>query len=293
MVEKSNNYESFKAQKFEPYDGFPNVYKSDKLEVVDEKQVKFNVDINNYSDSEPLVVSKYMKLSYLINSIKGEYFFFASPDSWLDPFETLFYKPVMKIGENEEVSVHACCFTCNDIENEEGFWNIWSKGEKEPIVRVTYNMKRLVENLSRANFNQYDFYLGGMTYTSREQILTKAVIQHKYNNISEYINNLCLKRNAYKYENELRLYVKRNKRNEKYTKLEEFSYSGNIITEITLPPIEPLGNSHPAKDMVKCIQDCKNLEIKEHISSVLQEKEVNCKITQSALYCTGIRDRSY
>jgi hypothetical protein len=234
-----------------------------------------------------------MKLSYLINSIKDEYFFFGSPDSWLDPFETLFYKPVMKIGDNEEVSVHACCFACNDIENEEGFWIIWSKGEIEPIVRVTFDVKKLVEILSKDEYGQYEFYLGGMAYTSRDKILDKAAIPHIYNNFIEYINNLCLKRNAYKYENELRLYVKRSRTNDNSTILKEFCYSGNIITEITLPPMEPLGNSHPAKDMVKCIQDCKNLGIKDRISSILQERHVNCKITQSALYCIGIRGRSY
>lgn len=290
-MENSKEKEFLKPQEFSLYEDSTNVYKSNMITIVDEKRISYNGGYSNISDYNPLVISKYMKFSHLIDSIKKEYFFFGSPETWLDPFEMLFYKPKIKIGDEENVTLHACSFACNDIENEEGFWTIWSKGESEPIVRVTYNVKRLVEKLAAKI--QYEFYLGGMAYTSREHILGKAAIPHTYGQISDYINYLSLKRNAYNYEKELRLYIKRKNTDEHFTKLEDFDYCGNVIAEITLPPMEPLGNSHPAKDMLKCMQDCMNLKIKDSLTSVVQEKGVNCKITQSALYCTGIRERTY
>ena len=280
-----------KPQEFKPFDNYQNVYVSNMLMIVDENHVQYRGGFGEITDSKPLVVSKYMKMSYLIDSINNDYFFLGSPETWLDPFEMLFYKPIIKIGEEDNVTVHACSFACNDIENEEGFWIIWSKGESDPIVRVTYNVKKLMELLAiREN---EEFYLGGMVYTSREQILKEAAIPHTYSKIEDYINKLSLKRNAYQYENELRLYVKKNGSNKPNTMLRDFNYRENVISEITLPPMEPLGNSHPAKDMVKCIQDCMNMQTKQRLFLVVQEKGMNCKISQSALYCTGIRERSY
>ncbi len=275
-----------------------HVFKSDKLKVVNSKGVKYSTKLNNQIEKR-LVVSKYIKLSNLEKSIRNKSFYFSSPLEWLDPFELLFYRPVMRIGNNNSFTVHACCFACNDIENEEGFWQIWSKNEKEPIVRVTYNVINLLTALNASADDRYDFYLGGMEYKKRKEIL--AIARHpsdQYNQIDDYLNKLCLKRNAYKYENELRLFVKKesdlhNENDPHNTIIENIDYNSHIITEITLPPSEPFGNSHPAKDKMKRYQKCVNAFTKLKIQKIIEDGFLSCRINQSALYCVDVNKRSY
>lgn len=258
----------------------------------------YNSGLNNYVGHK-LVVSKYTRLSNLEKSIRDRTFYFCSPSGWLDPFEMLFFQSRIKIGNIDNVIVHASCFACNDIENEEGFWQIWSKDEKEPIVRITYNVVNLLTSLNNRAGNLYDFYLGGMEYKNREEIKDIALQQEDhYEQIDDYLNKLCLKRNAYKYENELRLFVKKtsyiNTDNEiDNTIIGNIDYNNNIITEITLPPANPFGNSHPAKDKMKEYQKCINATTKQKIQKLIDDGLLTCKIKQSALYCVDIKKRTY
>lgn len=285
-------------QEFNRFNNMNHVFQSDKLRVVNSKGVVYHPGLNN-EVGRKLVVSKYIKLVNLENSINNGTFYFCSPSGWLDPFEMLFFKSRIRIGNVDNVIVHASCFACNDIENEEGFWQIWSKDEKEPIVRVTYNVVNLMNSLHNQAGNRYDFYFGGMEYKNREEIIDIAQQQvDHYELIDDYLNKLCLKRNAYKYENELRLFVKKIYNGDDETEIERtiingIDYSNQIITEITLPPAEPFGNSHPAKDMMKKYQKSISFPIKMRIQNMLDRGLLNCKITQSALYCPEIKKRTY
>ena len=286
------------VQKFYLFNNLTHVFQSDKLKVVNSKGIEYNPGLNNQIGCE-LVVSKYTKLSNIEKSIKDRSFYFSSPSGWLDPFEMLFYQSEMKVGGDNNVIVHASCFACNDIENEEGFWQIWSKDEKEPIVRVTYNVVNLLTSLNNQAGNRYDFYLGGMEYKNREEI--KDIAQQRVNHyelIDDYLNKLCLKRNAYRYENELRLFVKKvsignNESELENTIIDNVDYSNHIITEITLPPADPLGNSHPAKDKMKEYQECVNALARQRIQKMIDNGLLSCKINQSALYCVDVKRRTY
>ncbi len=283
-------------QKFIAYNGLEHVYKSDKLKLVNSKGIEYASGLNNQHDSL-LTVSKYTKLSNLERSVKDQTFYFSSPSEWLDPFEMLFYRPKINVGDIENVVVHACCFACNDIENEEGFWQIWSKDEKDPIVRVTYNVEKLLNNLNNIAGDLYEFYLGGMEYNSRE-VIKKQLATDNYEQIDDYLNKLCLKRNAYKYENELRLFVKKvivnnDDKEIQNTIINNIDYNHGTIIEITLPPAAPLGNSHPARDLMKKYQKGISIPIKVRLSKLIEDGRLTCKLTQSSLYCTEITKRTY
>ena len=279
------------------HDNLKHVFKSDKLQVVDESGIRYNKGFNNNPGNQVLTVSKYMKISNLVKSIEENNFFFTSPLNWFDPFELFFFRPQMNIANEGLVCVHACCFACNDIENEEGFWQIWSIGENEPIVRVTYNIEKLLESLNRNAKDQYDFYLAGMEYVSRDKIMN--LYQEKqvdsYEKIDDYLNMLCHKRNAYKYENELRLFVKRKATDNQpeNTIIREIGYCDGIITEITLPPAKPFGNSNPDKEMIKEYQECVNSLIRKKLQRLIEKRKLICNINQSALYCTNVDTRTY
>ena len=285
------------VQTFNKYMELEHVFKSDKLKVVSDKGVTYKEGFNESKGNRVLAICKYTKLSNLEKSVNGRNFYFGSPYEWLDPFELLFYKPKMFVNqENNNITIHASCFACNDIENEEGFWQIWSKGEKEPIVRVLYNVNKLLTSLNY-HADGHSFYLGGMEYETRDKIMSQNSMIDSYESIDDYLNKLCLKRNAYKYEHELRLFSKRISDNDNYvannTIINDIDYNDGIIAEITLPPAEPFGNSHPAKDKMKEFQKCVNLLAKQRIQKMINNGLLTCKINQSALYCANVKKRTY
>lgn len=279
------------SKSFENWQNHKNIYISKKLEI-DKKTV-----IINGEKDKRIVVSKYMPISRFSNAVEERTFAFLSPVLWRDPFEMLFFHPQVHVDYKYDFcTVNICCFASNDITNEEGFWNIWSKDSSEPIVRVTYDITKLLKELGK---NQgLDFYLGSMNYKSRNEILRENGKNSKasYSIIDDYLNDLCLKRDAYQYEIELRLFVvqkvQQNQKAENITKIGGIDYS-SIVADVTLPPMEPLGNSHPSMDMYKCMQDCYNLEAKQKIERLITEGKLKCDVLQSALYCVGIKERSY
>lgn len=280
---------NLQKQTFPSFKEMSRVFKSSALKEIKAKEVSYKKDFNNGNENF-LVVSKYQPLARIIEAVEKKNFCFVSPEKWLDPFELLFYKQV-KLDNDK--NIHECCFACNDIENEEGFWNIWSIDASDTIVRVTYNIEKLLKSLEENSVNE-QFYLAGMEYCSRYDILkTKDTLENRSYSIEEYLNLLCLKREAYKYENELRLFVVNEKSNSNHTVINNIDYSNGIITEITLPPAKPLGNSHPARALFKCMQDVHNLQTKNKLEELINGKKLNCKITQSALYCVEERDRVY
>lgn len=288
---------TFCEQTFSPFNNLKHVFKSDKLKV-DNQKIRFEKEFHGFRDSNRLVVCKYTKLSNLIESVNEKSFYFSSPEKWLDPFEMLFFQPRVKILGQKDVVLHACCFSCNDIDNEEGFWEIWSKDESEPIVRVTYDVNKLLTSLNGQAGNLYSFYLGGVLYLSRKTILNlyRKESHYSYNTIYEYINKLCIKRNSYKYENELRLFVKTNKAyndNNEYTVIKNINYNDGVVAEITLPPAKPFGNNNPARDKMREYQECINAQTFQKLHLLISNGSLKCKINQSALYCTNTPQRTY
>ena len=278
------------AQKFEKWLGHDNVYLSSNL-----KLDKSTVYLNGEEDKR-ITFSKYMPIGRFCNAVEKGEFVFLSPILWKDPFEMLFFHPQVLISD-DRYSVNMCCFAANDITNEEGFWNIWSKDSSEPIVRVTYDFSKLLEEFGKNQ--KMDFYLGMINYKSRHDILinSKRRTNSFYSHICDYLNDLCQKRDAYKYEIELRLFVVRkmhqNQKAENVINISEIDYCNSIVADVTLPPMEPLGNSHPSMGMYKCMQDCYNLETKQKIEKLIAEGKLRCEVYQSALYCTNIKERSY
>jgi len=287
MEEKQNRKRS---ENFIPWsDNHQNVFIASDLRI-DKESVLLNGE-----HETRIVVAKYMPLSRFVSNVKNKEFAFLSPLLWSDPFEMLFYNPKLHV-ETEDYYINACCFAGNDIQNEEGFWNVWGKGSNESIVRVTYDLTKLLETLSNRSPNGLSYYLGAMKYLPRDILLKiKAESMNKtYRSVTDYLGDCLLKRDAYSYEIELRLFaVSLIDKEEEALKIGEIDYSTGIVANVTLPPLEPLGNSHPSLMMYKCMQDCVNMSIKQKIENLIKDGKLKCEIYQSALYCTDIKERFY
>ena len=201
---------------------------------------------------KPRIVQKYLPLSHFIDSVLKRYFYLSSPSEWEDPLEVKYLdflnsnkKKALKLKDSQkllQMSIFCSCMTYNDSENEEASWKSYGT-DKEKIIRVSYDFDKLCSILSKSVDDKV--YVGKLIYKSRKEIISPTSIINNSSEVTEkdleqlYINNFCLKQNAYAYEKELRFC--KIMHDEKFK--EEKSYKiynielSKAISHITLPPI--------------------------------------------------------
>jgi hypothetical protein len=176
----------------------------------------------------------------------------ASPSEWDDPLEVKYLdflksekNPTLKSEDSKkllQMSIFCCCMTYNDSENEEASWKNYGDS-KEKIIRVSYDFDKLCSVISKSV--EEKIFIGKLIYKPRKEIICPTLIKKdsEYttkNDLEQlYINNFCLKQNAYAFEKELRLckIMHDNKyKEEKGFMIENIDVSEAIL-HITLPPI--------------------------------------------------------
>ncbi len=204
-------------------------------------------DGNIFSKGNSLRLSRYMRISNVIETSRGQ-LRFDVPKRWSDPFEKLFYKNPIKIGEKDYYVV-CLCFICDVNDGEESLWhvhgNIKNNGSipiNHTVVRASFNIQELCKKLSKAN-PDISFFFATIDYSlSRDQILQRYQKRKKtpYNSINEFIDDMLVKRKAFSYEHEVRLFAV----SEKPFVIDEDKFcilnlknSKSVISKITLPPI--------------------------------------------------------
>lgn len=126
---------------------------------------------------------------------------FVSPKKWPDPFESYLFQDPITIGKYT-FHIACCCFTYDWVESEEAAW--LRSGDIQQTVRVEYDFEALCDALRKVS--GYDFYFSVVDYSqSRENIL--SLKKRIPASLDEYLNLMSLKRKAYTYEHELRLFI--------------------------------------------------------------------------------------
>lgn len=190
---------------------------------------------------------RYMQASHFIRDAASCRLTFVSPVLWNDPFEKLFFRESIQIGKIE-YSVRCICMTYDWIESEEAAW--LRSGEDSEVVRVEYDFDKLCAELN--GMMDYDFYFSIVDYSlPRQDIIT---LSNDYkggkwapNSIDDYLNVISLKRKAFMYENEIRLFmVKKQPINGDIISL---GYFNSPIVSVCLPPkrLSPLDEVEKAK----------------------------------------------
>ena len=203
------------------------------------------------------VFYKYFKTENLLKSLAENSLYLASPSQWDDPFETKYMESLGTIAPQaeedtsrlKEYSVFATCFKGDGgIANEEAAWKIYMSGS-ESLVRVEIDAKKLCEALCNSNFDEGKLYLSKMVYQLREEIFTPEAISKaiprsvkldKEEALQDlFINNFSLKRDAYKYEEEVRVsLIRKGGKDIDHMILSNFNWDG-VIRKITLQPLNP------------------------------------------------------
>lgn len=163
-------------------------------------------------DWDNAILSKYMRYRYAKDLFKkvGKASF-ISPQKWEDPFEKRFYD--ISIGSELKPIKYgmACyCMTSSPSENSSAFWNR-AKDDEEFWVRLDFDLCLFLDNLEVfATENHCMFYLSQVNYDLTEKEIVNAYRNSKIvrEDLEEtYVRLMSLKRRAFKFENEYRIFA--------------------------------------------------------------------------------------
>lgn len=166
---------------------------------------------------------RYIPLSCLTESIV-----FKEPFLWADKFESRFYRANYNQTKYQEFpkKLYALCTTLK--RDSEAAWKMYLPKNGEPLVQLKINRMKWLEHLNKFAANRYRIYEGSVNYDLKEshisilhkptyQRLDKGVLKsHTVTGHDDIFNNfdmdsfmslLLLKRDAYKYEDEVRYFI--------------------------------------------------------------------------------------
>lgn len=158
-------------------------------------------------------VFKYMNLESFLCSLYGKSLRFSEPSSWPDRYETRFYcANYTNIANNEcAKKLFATCVT--RTRNNEAAWKVYARngGLSTHCVQLELDITVFRNQLRNNNYHVEERY---MEYTNEDYILNLHKRSSKYYSLyftpftsGSYIKLLTLKRDAYQYENEIRLFI--------------------------------------------------------------------------------------
>jgi len=160
---------------------------------------------------------KYMPASRVLDIIEKEthQIGFVSPDLWYDPYETKFLNTdYSTLNGYKQPKIYCFCARMDNL-NEEASWKIYKK-ENEPLLRLSIRTFDFLLNLEKfARENTCDLYFSKVDYKLKKKeidglYLPSSPYYHDYFdnfNDKQYVRVMSLKRWAFNYENEYRIFI--------------------------------------------------------------------------------------
>ena len=217
---------------------------SQKVGIFAEKSMIQFVNITEAEFLKKKLVYKYMPLENALRTLETQSLWFTNPESWKDPFEKRFLN-AKYISKGKEAAFNwkdrLFCTCVTQTISSEAFWHTYSQGE----IGVEFRIDRavLLDELKKHS-STYDIFIGKVEYmktTDIKQELKKIPFNPPISvgvNTNEFASRLfLLKRNAFRYEDELRIILlKQNKTQEKGITLKYNCDNTKLIRRIILDP---------------------------------------------------------
>lgn len=195
-------------------------------------------------------IFKNCSLENCLALLNNQNLFFASPIKWKDPFESRFLTNKFQLKNGEQVDspwngrIFCTCMT--ETSTSEAYWEIYSS-QQVGICFAIYRDRLLSELETYCRNNPKDLvFIGKVEYQNAKDILTdisqnkfikKHITEKGINDVNIAIRLLLLKRNAYEYEDEIRIFiVKPKKQKEDHVYLPLHASLTSIISTITIDP---------------------------------------------------------
>ena len=268
-----------------------------KLAKIDEQPLKGYSHIhmlNGYTFSkEKETFFKYMPLERFLCNVNKKVFVFVSPEVWKDPFERLFFNIDCSSHGYKTEAIACLCVTDKSSTNEDASWKAYTDhGEK--AVRLSIHRDRFLNLMEEfARDNGFEVYIGRAQYGfEKQEILDLPRTGTPYHGLffpkpmgrMHYLSAMTLKRSAFEYENEFRVFLVKDKIDYKNRIVEiPCDYQAiKLITGIELCPYPPLPDQNDlVHSLFKNIHEAESKELKTNLHNLL-----NCRIRQSRLYDT-------
>ena len=185
---------------------------------ITEKQLKDTLSLQLINcNSFVNTLYKYMTASRVLDIMEKEphQIGFVSPEKWYDPYETKFLNTdYTKLNGYEQPKIYCFCARM-DNRNEEASWKIYKK-ENEPLLRMSIRTIDFLLCLDKfAKEHECDLYFSRVDYRLKkkeidELYLPSSPYYHEFFddfNDKQYVKVMSLKRWAFGYENEYRIFI--------------------------------------------------------------------------------------
>ncbi len=167
---------------------------------------------------------KYMNVQRAIDFLQTGKFSFVEPTAWTDPYEKRFYLADYKNINYQPRQLFCTCFT-SKISNEAAWKMYRADGGGIAARTIRFDFQRSVLLKSLDKLSDTRFYLGCVNYAyTTKQIdelhkKTNPEYDHFFTNFSDekFMDLLLIKRKAFEYESEIRLFMIPRERDQIFT----------------------------------------------------------------------------
>lgn len=231
---------------------------------------------------------KYMPLSRVLEMLENRKITFVYPELWNDPYEVKYLNTdFSKYGYHQNKLF--CLCVRNDNLNQEASWKVY-RNLQEPLIKLSINAVKLMQCInSFSKRNNTKVYFSKIDYSLKSDQINNLyrrnnIFYEKYiENMDElkYIKLMSLKRNAFSYENERRIFIVGDK-NEFKDDLLKININLDMITRFTINPCERIKNDNIESRIKLATYDTTNKVIVAAIKTFCPK----AKIYRSLLYST-------
>jgi len=145
---------------------------------------------------------------------------FVSPEKWRDPFERRFYKTDYRRLGFSRPDIACMCSSSRSSTNEEASWKMYSGVNDKPL-RLSIDYTILCKVLDQyAEDNNCKVYIGNVIYDFMKKEIESlhkpsgkdhATLFPDSFDIEHYLSLMLIKRLSFQFENEVRLFIVREK----------------------------------------------------------------------------------
>lgn len=232
--------------------------------------------------------NKYLPLSYLQKDLNDKVTF-VSPIRWMDSYERRFFD----LGYTSlshpfsAPDVYCMCLTAKQAKNEDAMWRMYTK-PGEVMVNVFYKINNLLNQLDSAAIrDHFKVFIGKVKYLDKKSIIKIRPSAITGFGLADYLNLLTIKRIAFDYENEVRLFVVKDRGSFKgttdCTTAVHIRNLKKCIAKVRVSPFPPSSTSFPLPLSQDLLDQEKKIVAKQLSgikvdSSLLYETTPKCKL---------------
>lgn len=256
--------------------------------------------LNGYSfPKDKSTVFKYLPLDRFVKMVDKKELVFVTPVTWYDPFEQLYFGVDCSSRGYVTEDIACMCVSEKSSTNEDASWKVYA-GSNNKAVRISIEQDKLLRLLEDyAAANAFQVYIGKVEYSYEKKEIEKLHIASSPHHDDyfppamkreHYLSLMLLKRNAFSYENEARIFLVKDSITfdaNKLLKIQCDYKATGIVSNVMLSPYPPVREKGDLASRVR--QKINNLE-SEEIKKTLNDK-LGCRIQQSQLYkvCESIK----